>query len=147
MIQIGVATKQMFFDRKRVMSGVDRQTRQVFNRLGALTRKIAKQSIRYRKAVSLPGDPPSCHGKGRWGLRGLIYYGYEPTRRTVVIGPVRFADGGADLLEYGGTRRVVRRRRGKRQRVRQQYKARPFMGPAMEEAKPKLPALWAESVR
>ena len=49
-----------FFDRQRVMSG-DRATRKVFSKFGAFVRQTARSSIRKRKSISEPGQPPSSH--------------------------------------------------------------------------------------
>lgn len=141
---IGMVSKQMFFDTKAVTSRVDAATRKVLSRFGAFVRQGAKTSIRKRKAISDPGSPPSSH-VGL--LRKLIYFGYDLRQRSVVIGPTPL-HGTAEappLLEYGGT---ARRRRGRRGRlVTATYRPRPFMGPAFEREKPKLPAMWAGSVR
>jgi len=147
---IGMVTKQMFFDTKAVTSRVDKAARKVLSKFGAFVRTGAKHSIRKRKAVSEPGSPPSSH-VGL--LRRLIYFGYDPSRRSVVIGPTPLhlpagqAGGTAEappLLEYGGKAR----RRGRKGRpVTSTYKARPFMGPAFEREKPKLPAMWASSIK
>jgi len=140
---IGVVTKQMFFDRKAVTSRVDKAARRVLSRFGAFVRTGAKHSIRKRKAVSEPGSPPSSH-VGL--LRKLIYFGYDAGRRSVVIGPTPL-HGGAEappLLEYGGR---ARRRGRKGRQVLANYRARPFMGPAFEREKPKLRAMWANSIK
>ena len=140
---IGMVTKQMFFDRAKVKKAVDKGVRKVFSKFGAFVRTAARHSIRKRKAVSEPGQPPSSH-VGL--LRKLIYFGYDPSRKSVVIGPTPL-HGTAEappLLEYGGR---ARRRGRKGRNVMATYRARPFMGPAFEREKPKLPAMWAGSVR
>jgi hypothetical protein len=140
---IGMVTKAMFFDTRAVTSRVDLATRKVLSKFGAFVRTGARHSIRKRKAVSEPGQPPSSH-VGL--LRKLIYFGYDPSRRSVVIGPTPL-HGTAEappLLEYGGR---ARRRGRKGRNVMASYRARPFMGPAFEKEKPKLPAMWAGSVR
>lgn len=140
---IGMVTKAMFFDTLAVTSRVDSGTRKVLSKFGAFVRTSARHSIRKRKAVSRPGDPPSSH-VGL--LRKLIYFGYDPSRKSVVIGPTPL-HGTAEappLLEYGGKAR----RRGRKGRpVMATYRARPFMGPAFEQEKPKLPAMWAGSIK
>jgi len=47
-------------------------------------------------------------------------------------------------LEYGGTS-TMRTRKGKRRQIR--IAARPVMGPAYEKEQPKLPAMWADSIK
>ena len=144
---IRMVTKQMFFDRKAVTSQVDRTARKVLSKFGAFVRTGARHSIRKRKAVSEPGEPPSSH-VGL--LRKLIYFGYDPGRRSVVIGPERLNQKVGDAphaLEYGGTSTVVEGLRGKRKKRRVKIAARPFMGPAFEREEPKLPAMWANSIK
>jgi len=138
------AFKRSFFDSKRVMSAVDGATRRVLSRFGAFVRRRARSSIRKRKRISRPGEPPSSH-VGL--LRRGILFGYDTARQSVVIGPMRLNQRSAEappLLEYGGqTRR--RDRRGRSELLT--YRARPYMGPAFEAEKPGLPALWRDSVR
>jgi len=140
---IGMVTKDMFFDRKAVTGAVDRTARKVLSRFGAFVRTTARHSLRKRKAVSQPGDPPSSH-VGL--LKKLLFFGYDAGRKSVVIGPTPL-HGTAEappLLEYGGRARV-KDRKGKS--VLATYRPRPFMGPAFEREKPKLPAMWANSVK
>ena len=140
---IGMKFKQMFFTSKAVLSATDRATRRVLSKFGAYVRRASKSSIRKRKAISAPGKPPSSH---TGLLKRFILFGYDPTKRSVVIGPLRLTRGARGdaprALEEGGTSRMVRRGRKKRVKI----KARPFMGPAMEKEKPKLPQMWRNSV-
>jgi len=144
---IRMVTKQMFFDRKAVTGAVDRATRKVLSRFGAFVRTGARHSIRKRKRASAPGEPPSSH---TGLLRNFIFFGYDRDRRSVVIGPQRLNQKIGDApqaLEYGGPSTVVEGLRGRRRKRRINIAARPFMGPAFEREKPKLPAMWANSVK
>jgi len=144
---IRMVTKQMFFDRKAVTSRVDRATRKVLSRFGAFVRTGARHSIRKRKAISEPGEPPSSH---TGLLRKFIFFGYDRDRRSVVIGPQRLNQKVGDAphaLEYGGTSTVVEGLRSRRKKRRIKIAARPFMGPAFEREKPKLPAMWESSIK
>jgi len=140
---IGFNCKALFFDTKAVRSKVDAATRRVLSRFGAFVRRAARSSIRKRKKVSSPGHPPSSH---TGLLKRFIWFGYEPGRRSVVIGPARLMQNGRGdaprLLEYGGT--TMLERRGKRRRAR--VEPRPYMGPAFEKEQKQLPALWRDSV-
>jgi hypothetical protein len=140
---IGMKFKKMFFTSKAVLSATDRATRRVLSKFGAYVRRAAKSSIRKRKAISAPGKPPSSH---TGLLKRFILFGYDPAKRSVVIGPLRLTRRGRGdaprALEEGGTTPVVRRGRKKRVKI----KARPYMGPAMEKEKPKLPQMWRDSV-
>ena len=140
--------KSMFFDRPAVLGAVDRATRKVLSKFGAFVRTAARSSIRKRKAESQPGSPPSSHVGT---LKRLIFFGYDPANKSVVIGPTPLGGNAVvpELLEQdhiaGTTRRVRGKSHGKG--VVMTYRARPFMGPAMEQEKSKLPALWANSVK
>jgi hypothetical protein len=136
--------KEMFFDRKAVTSAVDRAARKVLSKFGAFVRTAARSSIRKRKKASQPGQPPSSHVGT---LKRLIFFGYDPSRKSVVIGPTPLGSGSAEappLLEYGGT---AKRKNRKGKNVTATYRARPFIGPALEKEEPKLPAMWANSVK
>jgi len=141
---IGFKITKLFFDKKAVRDKVDAGTRRVLSKFGAFVRRTARGSIRKRKKPSPPGTPPSSH-VGL--LKKFIFFGYEPAKRSVVIGPVRLSQKGRGeaphLLEYGGT--GTAQRKGKRRRAK--IRARPFMAPAAEKEHPKLPAMWRDSVR
>ncbi len=134
--------KGLFFDRPAVTNAVDRAQKKVFSKFGAFVRQTARNSIRKRKSISEPGQPPSSH---TGLLKRNIFFVFSPESRSVVIGPI-LLDKQTDaprLLEHGDT--VVRKRRKKR--VRMKYRARPFMGPAFEKEQQQLPALWRNSVK
>jgi len=136
--------KRLFFDRKGVRNKMDSATRRVLSRFGAFVRRTARSSIRKRKHPSTPGKPPSSH---TGLLKKFIFFGYEPTKRSVVIGPARLSHNGKGeaprLLEHGGTGTVKRKQKRTIARIR----ARPFMGPAMTKEESKLPQMWRDSVK
>ncbi len=134
--------KDMFFDRPAVMSATDRAQRKVFSKFGSFVRRTARSSIRKRKSISEPGQPPSSH---TGILKRTIFFLYSPETRSVIIGPVLLNKGtdAPRLLEHGDT--VTRRRR--KRRVRVKYRPRPFMGPAFAKEQQQLPALWRNSVK
>ena len=139
--------KKLFFDSKVVTDSVDRATRKVLSKFGAFVRRSAKSSIRKRNAASAPGSPPRSHAGH---LKRLIYFSYDPGRQSVVIGPTPFNTSvgiAPPLLEYGGTGTVTRRIWGTTKKLPATYRARPFMTPAFEREKPKLPSMWADSVK
>jgi len=142
--------KGAFFDSEKVLREVDKTTRKSLSRFGAYVRQGSRQSIRKRKASSLPGQPPSSH---TGLLKKFIFFAYDADTKSVVIGPALLGGKLGDVteaLEHGGTtmmtRRVRVRGRRERRRVRLQIKARPFMQPAFEAEKAKLPAHWRASV-
>lgn len=182
--------RDMFFDRQAVITIIDQKKKSALSRAGGLTRRVSRQSIKYRKKrtiKSAPGKPPIAHTKGA-GIR-TIFYAYDPAAESVVCGPVRL--GGTkrpdvpEILEKGGTTilkvnrqqgRAVRRATGraangrfvgKRKRspaelarIKAHYVAkhaaqkaamvavtiapRPFMGPALDVVKGKIPELFKE---
>lgn len=139
------AIKDLFFDRRTVVRAVDKARRAVLTKAGAFIRTTAKRSIRTRKGSAPPGKPPHSH-KGT--LRRFIFFGYDRGSDSVVVGPVGFRKSTApSVLEFGSQATLVRRRRGRLVRQRARYEPRPFMGPALQKEAPKLPKLWAGSVR
>lgn len=138
--------KDLFFDRHAVVRAVDKAKREVLSRAGAFIRTAARTSIRKRKGTSKPGHPPHSH---TGLLRRLILFGYDRSSDSVVVGPVGFGRSKAPhTLEFGGVTDRPRwwrtsRKRGRKLRIR----PRPFMGPALEKERDKLPRLWAGSVR
>ena len=144
MAMVGLKFTRLFFDRKAVISRVDKATRKVLSRFGAFVRQTARKSIRKRKKTSEPGQPPSSH---TGLLKRFIFFGFDPQKSSVVIGPQRLSQKGRGaapaLLEHGG--KTMLKRRGKR--VKAKVRQRPFMGPAFEKEQPQLPALWRNSVK
>ena len=134
------AVKGMFFDRAKIKGRIDARTRKVLSKFGAFVRKTSRQSIRKRKGTSRPGNPPFSHVGT---LKRHIYFGYDPKRRSVVIGPVIFpGKSGKALpaLEYGG-------RSDTPSGAMVKIAARPFMGPAFKANLPQVPSLWKNVLR
>lgn len=123
--------KKYFFDRKKVMSAAEKAQRSALSRFGAFVRRRAQTSMRTKKGVSPPGQPPFAHTKR---LRNAIFFAYDEGSGSVVIGPVQAGTSGegARVLEEGGTISVPGVRRGRPLR----YSARPFMGPAFQAELP-----------
>ncbi len=149
-MKMQAVVKEMFFDRPKVQNAMDRATRKVLSKFGAFVRRRAKSSIRRRKRISRPGEPPSSH---TGLLRSGIYFGYDAGRQSVVIGPTPLRDKTGsvpEILEHGGEMQTslafkIRNREKARRRVR--IAARPFMRPAYEAELPGLPAMWRDSVK
>ena len=150
----------MFFDSKPVVASTDKATRRNLSKFGAFTRKTSKRSIRKRKRISQPGKPPSSHEST---LKRLIFFGYDPSKRSVVIGPLQKRSGrsGANVprtLEEGGripfltfqNARISKRSgRVRVDVVRKQnlfIKARPYMGPAFKKEQSKTSSIWRNSI-
>jgi len=140
---LGLDVKQFFFDRQAIVAKVDAATRSVLSKFGAFVRRTARGSIRSRKAPAAPGSAPSSH---TGLLKRLIFFGYDPARQSVVIGPapLRSTVEAPPLLEYGGTAR----RKGRNGKTKSAtYQARPYMGPAFEKERKVLPPLWRDSIK
>ena len=134
--------KGQFFDRQRIENARDRGIMQRFSRFGAFVRTRARSSIRSRKRISAPGEPPSSHS-GQ--LKNGIFFAYDSVEKAVVIGPVLYGRGQAPrLLERGGSGTVLDRRRGRQ--IPATYRARPFMRPAFEAELTKMPGMLAGSI-
>jgi len=149
--------KRLFFDRQAVLNAVDQATRRVLSRFGAFTRRIAKNSIRQRRGTSAPGTPPFSH---TGLLRKFLFFAYDPSARSVIIGPARLRGRGYGeapaLLEYGGAgERSFLAKTGSTvpgqglawRRKHVHIRPRPYMGPAFVKAKENLPDMWANSVK
>ena len=147
---IDLKFKLIFFDSAKVLQAVDKAKRAVLAKAGAFVRQTAKTSIRAKKGSAPPGRPPHSH---TGLLRKFIFFGYDRGTDSVVVGPAKLnrATEAPHVLEFGGQTTVERRRyrRGRVQKVRRRVTidARPFMGPALEKERPKLPKRWAGSVR
>lgn len=142
--------KELFFDNARVLRAVDKAKRAVLSKAGAFIRQRAKTSIRQRKGSAPPGQPPHSH---TGLLRKFIFFGYDRSSDSVVVGPVPIKRSSEvpHVLEFGGRTTVesYHPRRGRVQRVRRRVTidARPYMGPALEKERPNLSKQWANSVR
>lgn len=130
MIGMKVKTKS---DTKKVLAKTKQASITSLGHAGAAIRLVARRSIRKRKSASPAGSPPSTR---RGQLRRAIAYAVEKQQGLVVIGPEHEVVGESGKAhEFGGRYR------------REHYEKRPFMGPAMEKVKDRLPPLWAASVR
>lgn len=137
------AMKKMFFDRAAVMKAADAGTRKVLSKFGSFVRTSAKSSIRKRRRASDPGMPPSSH---TGLLKKFIFFGYDSSKKSVVIGPTLLngkAGTAPEALEHGGTATI--KQRGKKKTI--VIKKRPYMQPAFEKNLPQLPAMWANSIK
>ena len=152
MFVMNYRSKDSFFDRQAVIDAVGRANAKNLSKAGAYVRRAARSSLRRRKQVSAPGSPPSVHTDHPFATLKNIWFGLDRRRATAVVGPVRlngstmFGSSRStvpELHEFGGSAEIVKRK--KRKRV--VYVPRPFMGPALRKELPKLPGLWAKSVK
>jgi hypothetical protein len=154
--------KNFFFDRPAVMKRTTDGARKVLSGFGSYVRQIARNSLKYGSKPAPPGKPPTVYrhalfrrkNKKKAGnaqpsspLKELIFFGWDDNRRSIVIGPMAFpsTNGKAtDVLEHGGDEEITL---PDGRKVHAHYEARPFMGPAAEKAMPKLPSMWANSIK
>ena len=142
--------KNTFFDRAAVADKIPPAVRQALSKFGAFVRRRARTSLKYGPGRSGPGRVPVVHrSKGftrrkkvkgavtaqpASPLRELIFFGFDPARQSVVIGPAVGGSrtGAPAALEYGGASVVLRAGR----RTVGRYAARPFMRPAFAAEMP-----------
>lgn len=96
-------TVTMVFD-KKITSIIANKAHDILLHQGAILRKAERQQIRNRKSPSKPGKSPT-NQKGI--LKENIFYAYDSTTDSVVVGPQRLNGSGIPRkLEKGGTVRV-----------------------------------------
>lgn len=128
-----------FFDIGSLASAAERGWAHAMKRVGATIRRTGQDTMpnrRYGKnaPVSLPGEFPQRHSTTNNSLRN-IQFDYDPRKKSVVVGPVRFKSDTARLIEFGGV--VTKKRTEKKKKARRMhYAARPFMKPSFEKEKP-----------
>jgi hypothetical protein len=175
-MELSFQTRDWFFDRPKVQAALGKARTKALKKAGAFVRRAARSSMRRRAKVSAPGTPPSAHaGKGLQSLKTILF-AYEPSRSTVVIGPVGFNQKNSGvsvprLHEYGGTvqiqefRYVVGENRGPWRRVNARtkpkpqsgqkielrtraatYPKRPFMQPALQKETPKFADIFKDAL-
>lgn len=159
--------QKSFFDRQKVATRVEKVRLKNLSKCGAFVRTAARSSLRRRKRVSLPGQPPSVHSKDAFATLKNILFGYDPAAKGVIVGPVAVNSNRDDvprLMEKGG---FAKRRakhvpaRTAKGRIKQRgvqvvrirhartvhYDARPFMAPALRKEMKKFAKVWQNSVK
>ena len=127
------AKAKIKFDAKKIVGAAKRGNITSLGHAAGAVRLAAWYSIRKSSKKSRAGTPPNTR-KGR--LRSAIKYAANKSSPDAVIGPdAAIAGTSGQAHEFGG--------RYKKQR----YERRSFMGPALEKVKPRMPALWAGSIK
>ncbi len=130
MIVVKVRTKNSF---RKLRAKAKQGSISSLGHAGAAIRLAARRSIRKSNAASAEGKPPNTR-KGQ--IRRAIMYAVDKDQGLVIIGPQYQVVGrSARAHEFGGRYR------------RQKYPKRPFMGPALQKIQPRLPRMWAGSIR
>ena len=169
-----VTIKSLFFDRGAVERAAGKGKIKALSKYGAVVRRTAQTSMRYRKSASPPGTPPSAHkskrlaalkklGRTKYNgalLREMLYFAYDPRSGTTVVGPLGFkSKNGVSvpaLHEFGGVRQPYPNEkflagRGKKARVivlkgSVKYPPRPFMAPALKRTLVKFPLAFKNTI-
>jgi hypothetical protein len=100
----------------------------------AAIRLTAARSIKQGKKASPPGQPPRTRGKRR--LKNAIRYAVDQKKVSALIGPdAEIAGNVGKAHEFGGDFRG------------EHYDRRPFMEPALDKNRAKLPEFWQNSIK
>lgn len=118
--------------RQKPISELTAEELVAYKRQRAINRRLGLKPPRRPIKHSAPGEPPR-YIEG--SLKRLIFFAYQPDRRSVIVGPVGFSSSTAPrVLEYGGVNQ-----HGKK------VAPRPYMAPALEKVQPRLSRFWAEA--
>ena len=124
------------YDARKVVNAAKRGSITSLGHAAATIRLQARHSIKQKPKKSRVGSPPNTR-KGR--LRSAIKYAVSKSPSDVVsavIGPdAANAGTSGKAHEFGGTYK------------RGRFDKRPFMLPALEKVKDRLPKHWANSIR
>ncbi|MCL2645607.1 MAG: hypothetical protein FWD61_01215 [Phycisphaerales bacterium] len=127
------ARAKIKLDAKKVMAAAKRGNITSLGHAAGAIRLAARHSIKKSPKKSPAGTPPNTR-KGR--LRGAIKYAVSKSPPSAVIGPdAANAGTSGKAHEFGGKYK------------RERYDRRPFMLPALENVKPRLPKCWENSIR
>jgi phage gpG-like protein len=130
MIAVKVTTKKSI---DKVKRKAEQGNFKSLGHAAATIRLIARRSIRRRQTAAMPGSPPHTR-QGQ--LKRSIMYAIDKQRGVALIGPsFDFVGTAGKAHEFGGRYR------------RERYPKRPFMGPALEKVKDRLPSLWASRMQ
>lgn len=150
-----------FFGRQVIKSNWKKLARHPLSRLGWIVAKNAREKIgRLVSEKTKPRVPPGAPRLRSPRKEFKLIFSVPKDLTSVIVGMVGFGIGGAvpipGLHEHGGIKRgtvftgerkfrTVGGRRTSKSLTRKtmiKVPARPFMGPAFEKAKPKIPQIW-----
>lgn len=156
--------KKSFFDRQKVKTKVEKVRLKNQAKCCAFVRTSARSSLRRRKKISTPGSPPSVHSTHPFATLKNILFGYDPSTKGSIVGPVA-VNGNKDdvprLMEKGGSARRYTPARTKTGKIKKKgvtvvrlknarsvsYDARPFMVPALKKEKAKFAKVWKNTIK
>ena len=91
-MKVMVSMKDFFFDRDAVRSKLTKKRHAALLNAGALTRKVAKNSLRRRKKRSSPGQTPSVHTRDQNVTLKNVQFAFDPNSEETIVGPVGLVD-------------------------------------------------------
>jgi hypothetical protein len=156
-VKLKAVLKKSLFKTQTMMKCLSSYQFAVLNQFGATVRMVARRSMRKGRWVKVKGFPgkvqrPSLPGKPPkyWvgTLRNMIDYHISDKDGDVVVGARLFRNKrvGTSTIpqvhEFGGSGML--RDRISHRRVLKKYPARPYMKPAFDTVKKKLPAMMAK---
>lgn len=112
------------------MGEMDVEERKKYKSRRAIAKYYGRKPPKRRRISAEPGNAPKLKYKNS-PLRKLLFFGFDSTTKSVVVGPLAFRGLGASNLEHG--------RRG--------YRSFPTMEPALRKNQDQLPALWRNAIR
>jgi hypothetical protein len=128
------------FEAATLKTTFDKAKLRALGRGGALVRKIARRKLVRRNRNAQPGESPTDRtGKVK---RFLLYHLDKPTYVTTIGVKSLGTEQTAGALEHGGWW-TIRTPKGRRRAF---YRKFPFLSPALNEAMPYLPGLFADLV-
>jgi hypothetical protein len=147
--------KGLFFDPRKIEDPAERASKSALSKFGGRVRLRAKQSMRrvtkkMHKAgqtTAPAGSPPYVH-VGL--LRQFLFYGLDPSTRSVVIGPAKLngkIGNAPEALEYGGTSLIRAGTRKKPETKHAKIHPHPFMQPAFNAELPSAPGYFRDSIQ
>lgn len=91
-MKVMVSMKEFFFDRDAVRSKLTKKRHGALLNAGSLTRKVARNSLRRRKAPSQPGQPPHVHTRSSAVTLKNIQFSFDLNAEETIVGPVGLVD-------------------------------------------------------
>lgn len=91
-MRVMVSMKEFFFDRDAVRSKLTKKRHSALLNAGSFTRKVARNSLRRRKAPSQPGQPPHVHTRSSEVTLKNVQFSFDLNTEETIVGPVGLVD-------------------------------------------------------
>jgi hypothetical protein len=152
---VSMRMRMLQFDARPFMRAVERANRRNLTQAADEIRDVAQGSMQRRVGLAPPGHPP--YMRSRW-LKRSVRSGFDRGTRTSVAGPERARGAGATeerllmrSLEFGdryalGRRAKKRRKVGVDEKVVVTIQPKPYMAPALDKERSRLPRMWADAI-